>query len=846
MLPSRDRPLVVHLRAVIVLGATACLLWSMYEFQVLAAPVAWQLLFIGLGLAAVGQLGLRYPAPPPGPPPTPPTRRRRWLGIVIAIAGAALWGLATYRLFQAWAPNFDFAWIGWSSGVALLGIGLDLAWGVWPRRARPTYRWVIPLVIVALIAAAGIYRLGNIADFPGEAMITQIEDLQVGNFGLAYLGGYRLRWEYLSSTWLAALGLWLGGPTQLAERIPFAVVSTLKVLPLFIWIRLAVGTTGALVGSALLVCSFWDVVLSRIPNNHNALIVSVVFVLIAGAVRRGRPSGYAWLGFLAGYVLHEYIAYRPLALFALLGALLWSLRDRTASWGARVSRPLLTTALLACMATPLFHTRVPPAQWRLEYLDGWNRAKGNTSYYNDNNTWTTTYNERFERTKWAVGLFVFRGDHSPVRSIPSQPPMVDAATATLALLGIGGALIHCFDPVLGLTLFGFAVTFTGTLIMTGNFDVARVGGAVPYVYALAGFGAAGLAAALAQAWTWRRLGAAVGALLLAAAVLFSGYWNTRDLLEFWHSPAVRRAHRNNLAYLAVWMRYNVKPGERVLGIAPNYTNALEGHDGSWLRGGEVHGYVAFDVETALRSWLKEGGPVLLFIYDGRNTPALAAYLEWLLPDVHFTIDKDPLELEADVAYVRLPAPPADLAERLAEWNCRGAQADFVLLGPNKSTLWEAHKVVPYLSKSVWPGPMIEQLYRQAGQATGIHIEAHADFDVRTSGQYGFDVECYAGTAQLSVDGKRVPGSTARMPLIDGRHTLDIIADYGPMGIEPQMRLLWSGPDTGDRQELMPFYRIAPLNPACGTPAAPETPASAPPADAPAETGARSADMVEMQ
>jgi hypothetical protein len=827
MSASRERPFVVQLRAVVVLGATACLLWSMYQFQVVVAPVAWQLLFCGLGLAAVGQLGLRYPAPPPGPPPTTPTRRRRWLGIAIAAAGAALWGRATYRLYLAWAPNFDFAWIGWLSGAAVLGIGLDLAWGVWPRPARPARRWVIPAVIVALIVAAGIYRLGNIADFPGEAAITQIEDLQVGNFGLAYLSGYRTRWEYLSSTWLAALGLWLGGPTQLAMRIPFAVVSTLKVLPLFIWIRLAVGTTGALVGSALLVCSFWDVVLSRIPNNHNALIVSIVFALIAGAVRRGRPSGYIWLGFFAGYVLHEYIAYRPLALLALLGAVLWSLRDRTAGWRGRLARPLLTTALLACMATPLFHTRLPQTQWRVEYLDGWNRAQGNTNYYNDKNTWAQTYNERFERTKWSVGLFVIHGDHSPVRSIPGQPPMVDPMTATLAVLGIGGALIHCFDPVLGLTLFGFAVTFTGTLIMTGNFDVARVGGAVPYVYALAGYGAAGLAAALAQAWTWRRLGAAVGALLLAAAVLFSGYWNTRSLLEFWHSPAVRRAYRSNLAYLAVWMRHNVQPGERVLGIAPNHTNALEGHDGSWLRGGEVHGYVAFDVETALRSWLKEGGPVLLFVYDGRNTPALAKYLEWLLPDVHFTIDKDPLEMEADVAYVRLPAPPADLAERLAKWNCRGARADFSLLGANKTTLYEAHKVVPYLAKSVWPAPMIEQLYRLAPQPTGIHIHAQGDFDVRVAGQYGFEVESYAGAAQLFIDGKRAIGPTSRIPLSAGRHTLEVTADYGPMSIEPQMRVLWSGPDTGDRQELMPFYRIAVPDPDCGAPPVPLPPAPLP-------------------
>ena len=62
-----------------------------------------------------------------------------------------------------------------------------------------------------LLAVAALYRLGNIADFPGEAAITQIEDLQVGNFGWAYL-------QRLS----AALGIpeqhLAGGARYLARR----------------------------------------------------------------------------------------------------------------------------------------------------------------------------------------------------------------------------------------------------------------------------------------------------------------------------------------------------------------------------------------------------------------------------------------------------------------------------------------------------------------------------------------------------------------------------------------------------------------------------------------------------
>ena len=61
--------------------------------------------------------------------------------------------------------------------------------------------------------------------------------------------------------------------------------------------------------------------------------------------------------------------------------------------------------------------------------------------------------------------------------------------------------------------------------MTGNFDVARVGGAVPYVYALAGFGAAGVLAALSQAWG--RVGRALALALLAVGGRWAGVWCTQ-------------------------------------------------------------------------------------------------------------------------------------------------------------------------------------------------------------------------------------------------------------------------------------------------------------------------------
>lgn len=788
---------------------------ALYQFQVLRRPeVAWWYVLAAVALAAIAQLGAADLAAPPAPPASPVPVRRRVLGGVLAAIGAALWALAAWRLYGDWIGHFDFAWLSWTAAAVLLGAGLDLAWGRWP--ASVERRWGAPVLVAlaALLAVATLYRLGNIRDFPGEAAITQIEDLQVGNFGWAYLQGYRVRWEFLSSTWLAALGIWLGGPSQLAMRVPFAAVSALKLLPFFVWMRLAVGTAGAVVASALLAWSFWDVVLSRIPNNHNALVVCIVFALLAGPVRRGRPSAYVVLGYLSAYILHEYVAYRPLAAIAVAGAVMASLRDVAAAWWVRVSRPLLTVLLLVTMVAPLFLARIGGDRFRLEYLDGWNRARAIDTYYNPVDPWSVWIAQRLQRTREAAELFLYLGDRSPVRNVPAQPPMIDPFSAALLLLGIGAVLGQVWRPLPSLAMAGLVVTVGGTLIATGNFDVARVGGAVPYVYAMVGYGAASLAATWARAWG--RPGRWGAALLLGLAVAGGGWWSTRNLVTLWTSPEIKRAHRNNLAYLTIWLREHVAPGERVLGIAPGYTNVLEGHDGSWLRGGPVGGTVAWDIETALQRWQRQPGPTVLFVFAGRATSAVAAFLSSLFPELTFRIDRDPLELQGDVASVHVPAPPAELSARLARWRCQGARATYTITGPGPGEVQFEHTaVVPFISRSTWPAEIPERLYRMVQRPSGIQLRASADFLVQTAGDYRFSLELYAGTGTLHVDGK--PSDTyayAPVPLSAGLHRLEVAADFAPMAMEPGIELRWSGPDSGGVAELMPFYRLAPVDPAC--------------------------------
>lgn len=796
-----------YLRAGAVLAAAGALTAALIAFQRdNDGTRGWWLILVGLLLGMAGQAGVQYPAPPPAPPPLPTTRRRRWLGLLLAAAGAALWTYGVLRLTEHWASGFDIAWTSWLAATALMACGADLAWGRWGRvealpPARRTSRWVWAGLAV-LMAIAAVYRLGNIADFPGEASATQIEDFQVGNFGHIFLQGDRVRWEYLSSTWLAALGIAVGGHSQLAVRVPFALVSVIKLAPMFIWTRLMVGTGGALVGIALLAPSFWDVVLSRIPNNHNALTVAIAFSLLAAPVRRGRPSAYIILGFLGGYILHEYIAYRPLVAWALLGGTWWSLTDRHASWPARLARPLLTAVLIGSMVAPLFITRLH-GPLISEYSDGWARARGQTAYYNPQDSLEQSLERRLKRATDAAELFVWRGDRSPVRNMKMWP-LVDPVTAALLLLGIAGVLVHAWRPVLLLTLAGFLVHVVGTLVATGNFDVARVGGSVAYVYPLAGVGAAGLMAALGAAWgDWARRLAGVA---LALAVGWAAWWDTTRLEQLWNSPEVRRAHRNELAYLTVWIRDHVKPGERVVGLAPLHPNAIKTHDGIWLMPERPPGRIVADVETALRDWLANPVPTLFVIYVGRTTEDVAAYLHWLFPQLEFGIDRDPLEMGDDVAWVHVDAPPPDLAAKLAALPCRGAEAVFTLHGPATAPpLATLTTMVPFIDRATWPEALMEQVSRLSPQRLSLRFRTR--FRVEQGGEYRFGITSYAGQATLRIDGERRDGHAyVPVALTPGVHELTVDGEFAL--VTPSLQLRWSGPDTQGRQEVMPLYRIA--------------------------------------
>lgn len=764
--------------------------------------LAWALVIAALLVAVIWQRGVILDGAVLEGPAGAPSARRRRAGLVAAALGAALLALGSGGLLRDWAAAFDRAWLLWLGGTALLGWGLDAAWARWDveRRGR---RWPLAATAIALVGLAATLRLATFVWFPAPYSITQVEELQVGAMGMEILSGRRIRWEYLSQAWLGALGITLGGPTLLAVRLPATVLSILKILPFFLWLRFAVGTAGAVAGSLLLAVSAWDVLFARLATNHNLFVVAAAFALLAGPARRGRPSAYVWLGLLSGYVCFEYVLYRPLAAFALAGAFHVSLRDRRAMRWQRWLRPLLALAVAGAMILPLYSFVVAGGR-TAELFDGWRRAQANRSYYSPVDSWSEVAAKRLERSEQAAALFFFRGARSPMWN-PDAEPLVDPFTSLLLVLGAGYALAHPLRQLFGLTLAAAVFTVAASLVATGNFDFVRAGATLAYVYALAGFGAAGLWAALAASRRagGRVLAAAVLALGLGGALLFS----VRYLHFFVTSPDIRQAQFRELAYLAAWIGGNTSEDERLVFVGPNFPYMLEGHDASWLRG-RRRGAAVWDIRSALLDWSGNPEPARLLIYSAATTADVAAYLDWLAPALELQVVPGPLGAAQDMLAGRSKRPPPALRARLVRWSCQPVALQVELQNARGEVLTVIEEAAGLIDPTTWPGAVQAAIPRHAPDVTRARARFSAAFRVEAAGDYLFSVQHHPGSAVLSIDGAVLADASATtLHLAAGTHHIELVAEYDPRASAPVHRLFWRGPDSDGRLELLPFYRV---------------------------------------
>jgi hypothetical protein len=90
----------------------------------------------------------------------------------------------------------------------------------------------------------------------------------------------------------------------------------------------------------------------------------------------------------------------------------------------------------------------------------------------------------------------------------------------------------------------------------------------------------------------------------------------------------------------------------------------------------------------------------------------------------------------------------------------------------------------------------------------VRVRFSGNFDVTAEGDYLFPADIFPGTGSLAIDGTVVPyPPTTAVHLAAGEHRAELVSDYDPSANAPFHRLYWKGPDSENRQELLPFYRL---------------------------------------
>lgn len=796
-----------HARALAMAAALATAAVALAEVPAQGMPPRaeqWWWLLASLVLAGAAQF--RHLRPPPAAAAaatTPVSRARLAVGCALSGVGGGLWLWATMDFHRNWYTAFDRAWLAWLAGTALLGGGLDLLHrrGATPAvRSRGRAAWLVTAFAIGGVAAW--LRLAAIGEFPGPAGITQIEDLQFGHWGAQFLAGERRRWEFIGHAWISAAAIAAGGASLESMRTGYAIVGSLTVVAVCAWLRGAVGAAAALTGAAYMAVSSWDIVISRIGFNPDVLTVAVLYALLLGPTRRGRPSAYAAIGLLGGYLLWEYIAYRPATLFAAAGASWISVRDRGAGWWMRAGRPLLMLALIAMMSLPLFGARLQGRVWA-EYFNGLDRARAQRHYYNESHDWRQAVELRVGRALDTAGLLFFLGDASPTRNL-GRRPLVDPVSATLMLVGFAGCAVNPAMAMMGMFAAAFLFTAAGAMVVTSDFNALRMSVTIPYLYFFVGVAAAGLWTVWQRAWG--RAGQGLAVIVLAAGLAWAARANIEFLAEYRAAPAVRKALRNNLAYLSNWLRDNVDADEQVVGVAGRSSNALIGNDAAWLRAHDIPGALEWDVVAALHAW-RQDWPTMFLIFAGRDTQDTARFVQSLVPQAQFRFVADAELLGADLAWARVPGRPAGLDEGLRRIACRGAAVEYQFRGDRPGEVRKViRRVEPLVGLSTWPSEVVAAFY--AGYwPTRLAVTHSAEIEIRRGGEYLIEADFYGAEARIEMDDMQFVRSR-RIHLDAGWHRLRVTGDFAPLPEGLVARLMWSGPDSGGIKELIPFYSVA--------------------------------------
>jgi hypothetical protein len=272
--------------------------------------------------------------------------------------------------------------------------------------------------------------------------------------------------------------------------------------------------------------------------------------------------------------------------------------------------------------------------------------------------------------------------------------------------------------------------------------------------------------------------------------------------------------RHNLAYLSTWLGQNIRPGEQVIALAPGLNHVLQDNDAAWLRGRDMTGIAAWDLETALRYWADHPGPAALVLFAGSGTPTVQRYVESLFPGTQMQFVPDRIKLEGEVAFAHLDATPPQLASVLATMRCRGLASELTFVGRDGANGLTFTSAAPFIDAAAIPTEVRTKLYHASPPPARVTARFSGDIEIATGGEYRFTTQVYPGSGTLRIDGRLLGAGDRGVTLNAGRHHIELQAMFDPDPLTMVARLYWQGPDSGDQHEIVPFYRISVPDPAC--------------------------------
>jgi hypothetical protein len=782
------------LRFVVALAGIAAATWA--AVAVRADPSRWtatSILLIGCAAAGVAVSGSQ-------PRWRVDTRdlpcvegvRPRWLallGLVLIIGASA-------SLTLAWGPLFGLAVILMAGGVTVLS--LSIAGGDRAGRvAGIPWRAGEVAGLLGILLVACTLRFYRFTEFPDPYGIFAIEEPQTAMGGAYILHGYR-PWEFVLDHYVAALGLWVGGPTLPAVRAPFAAASALTVLPLYLLLRQLVSVRAAMFGTFLLAASSWHLMYARCAHNIflGTLVVVLILALLVHVERTHRLSAYPWIGLLTGCTLFGYAGYRGTLLFVGL-FVLWAAwlhwrdgRTRAAGAAQALRRDLAGAALVAFVIVTL----IPPLAVRLaydphpnySYFEAAKRSLANREYYTSDVG--AFLRQRIERAREALGLFLHTGDESPTFNAPGKP-MLDPITGVFFVSGLLYAacskrrLYHRFFVVMAVALF-----FGGTVLVQ-NLDVRRLQGLIPLICIFAALFADALLVAASVCGRGARFLASL--LLILASVAVIGWSVHVFFFEMADDPEVRQAFHNEYLSLVELGRSTTRGRYNV--VLTDAYNFFGENDYKWMIEGQMEGTMLADLlEIMTPGSLPEvGQPVSVVLAPPFEDPAVPDFLRCVFPGAicraHVTRDAPRLTMSVcDLPGVPpLPAVP---------WQ-GGLTARYFWSGREGTILERTEPFIAY--------GLVPQVCRTSVESPEVDtctVEWSGTFEIAELTVARLLPEARGGTLAVEIDGGPA-GAVVRLE--PGTHRLRATAVFkreAPTGAQ----LRWELP--GEPQRLMPFFQ----------------------------------------